>query len=600
MSGFDYTKSIEDLVGVVQELSRSRSLDEIQTIVRSAARRLTGADGATFVLRDGDRCFYADEDAIAPLWKGMRFPMSACISGWAMLNGQAAVIEDIYSDDRIPADAYRPTFVKSLVMVPIRRTSPVGAIGNYWATRRMPSDSEVKLLQALADSTSIAMENVSLYQQLEQRVIERSAALELAREAEAAARRELDERIRAEQALRQAECELRQAQKMEAIGQLAGGVAHDFNNILCAILGFGGLVLADLEPEHPVRADVEEMCKAGERAASLTRQLLSFSRRKGLESTAIDLNEVVGGLEKMLRRLIRESVELQVALTPGLDLFRGDPGQIEQILLNLVVNARDAITAKGRVVVETRNVHLDEEYVADHAGVSIGDYVMLAVSDSGIGMDKTTQSRIFEPFFTTKESGRGTGLGLSTVAAIVKELGGHIWMYSEVGRGTVFKIYFPKASCAREAAVEATVPAARLGGHETVLVAEDNAQVRLAVHEILSKYGYTVLEGCSAEDAIRVSDQSDHPIDVLLTDLVMPGMGGPELAASIARSRPAIKVICMSGYTDEAISWRESMGANAEFLEKPITPAALLQKVRQVVRGEGRPNRGVSSPGAVP
>jgi signal transduction histidine kinase len=307
------------LVKAVQNLSLARSLDAVQAIVRTAARELTGADGATFVLRDDDRCFYADEDAIAPLWKGQRFPMSTCISGWAMLNRSPAVIEDIYADARIPADAYQPTFVKSLAMVPIRTAEPIGAIGNYWASSHLATDAEVAVLQALADSVSVAMENLRLYDALEARVRERTEALEAARHAEAAARRELDERMRAEASLRRMEEQLRQSQKMEAVGLLAGGVAHDFNNILSVILSYGALLLEDLKPTDPIRADIEEIHKAGQRAATMTRQLLAFGRRQALELGSLDVNEVVAGIDAMVRRLIGADIELEVRATQGAD-----------------------------------------------------------------------------------------------------------------------------------------------------------------------------------------------------------------------------------------------------------------------------------------
>lgn len=585
---------MERLLSVVQELSKARELSAIQAIVRTAARDITGADGATFVLRDGDRCFYADEDAIAPLWKGQRFPMSSCISGWCMLNGKTAVIEDIYSDPRIPADAYRPTFVKSLVMVPVRTESPIAAIGNYWATRRMPTDVEVRLLQALANSTSVALENAQLYAELKSRIRERTEALETATRAEAEARHELAERERAEAELQATSQQLRQSQKMEAIGQLAGGVAHDFNNILTVILSCATMAREDLPPQAPIREELEEIYKAGQRAASLTRRLLAFSRQQVLAPRVIDVGEVAGGMEMMLQRLVGSNMELEVFVSKDIPPVFADASQLEQVLLNLVVNARDAMQDGGKITVEATSVHLASEYTSTHIQVADGEYVLLAVSDTGIGMDKETQARIFEPFFTTKEKGKGTGLGLSTVYGIVKQSGGHIWVYSEPGEGTTFKVYLPV--CERAVAVEAkrAVSLSRLGGNEAILLVEDDEQVRAVVRGILRRNGYRVVETRAPSEAIAAF--KEHPeIDLLLTDVIMPEMGGTELARRLREVRPDVKLVCMSGYTGEATVRHGYLEPDVPFVQKPLTPESLLQTIRRVldvgvdsgVRGSG-------------
>lgn len=573
----------DELVAVVQELSRARTLDAVQAIVRRAARSLSGADGATFVLREGDLCFYADEDAIAPLWKGSRFPMSSCVSGWAMLHRRSVVIEDIYVDERVPADAYRPTFVKSLAMVPIRQAAPIGAIGTYWAERRTPTERELTLLQALADSTSIALENVGLYRELEQRLQERTDALEAARVAEATARRELEERRRAETDLRRVEEQLRHAQKMEAIGQLAGGIAHDFNNVLSVVLGYCAMILSDLKPSDPLRADIAEIQLAGERAAALTKQLLAFSRQQVIAPKVHDLNDIVRGTERMLRRVIGEDIEME---------FRGghvsavlvDAGQVEQVLLNLVVNARDAMPQGGKLTIETKNVTLGDDYADTHHAVTPGDYVMLAVSDTGVGIPKDVLARIFEPFFTTKGPGRGTGLGLSTVYGIVKQSKGHVWVYSEPGTGTTFKVYLPRHAAAgpSEPARPAT-DVTSLRGHETVLLVEDDDQVRAVAKGLLRRSGYNVIEARNAGEALLACEQHPQAIHLLLTDVVMPQMGGVALARRLTPLRPGMRVLCMSGYTDDAALRHGIIDSSMAFVQKPLTPESLLTKVRQVL-----------------
>lgn len=379
----------------------------------------------------------------------------------------------------------------------------------------------------------------------------------------------------------QLEEQLRQSQKMEAVGRLAGGIAHDFNNLLTAILGYSDFVLQGLEDSHPLRQDVEEIQKAGQRAASLTSQLLAFSRKQILDPRVLDLNQVVSDMDKMLRRVIGEDIELVTLFGPELGRVKVDPSQIEQIIMNLAVNSRDAMPHGGKLTIETANIELDAAYSRRHATVTPGAYVMLAISDTGSGMDAETQSRIFEPFFTTKGRGQGTGLGLSTVYGIVKQSGGNIWVYSEVGQGTVFKIYFPRVNQDTEVTrPAASVPVEALRGSETILLVEDEAAVRNLVREVLGKNGYTVLEAHHGGEALRLAMQHAGPIHLLLTDVVVPQLSGRQLAERLATFRPETRVLYMSGYTDNAIVHHGVLDAGIAFLQKPFTPETLLRKLR--------------------
>jgi len=377
--------------------------------------------------------------------------------------------------------------------------------------------------------------------------------------------------------------QLRQSQKMESVGRLAGGIAHDFNNLLTVVTGYSELLLGRLGDDSPLRKDVEEVKLAGERAASLTQQLLAFSRRQVLQPKVLDLNEVVSRMEKMLRRLIGENVELRT--NPGAELWsvKADPGQVEQVVVNLVVNARDAMPDGGKLVIETENVLLDEEYSRGHLPVPPGPYVKLAISDTGVGMDEKTMSRIFEPFFTTKESGKGTGLGLSTVYGIVKQSGGYIWAYSEPGKGSTFKVYFPRTEDLAEDPHKAISPVEDLRGENTVLVVEDEESIRKFACAVLGGYGYPVLAARDGEDALRIMGEFEGEISLLLTDVVMPRMGGRELFDRIRERNPAIKVLFMSGYTDDAIVHHGALDPGTAFLQKPFSAISLARKVKEVL-----------------
>jgi signal transduction histidine kinase/CheY-like chemotaxis protein len=430
---------------------------------------------------------------------------------------------------------------------------------------------------AILSSTfnQMASELAELYTGLEQKVEQRANLLDI----EVAERKKLEE-------------QLHQSQKMEAVGRLAGGVAHDFNNLLTVIIGYSNLMLsgpstksgavgqaAPLDPSY--RKQIELILDAGRRAASLTRQLLAFSRRQTLQPKVLNLNEVVGGMDRLMRRLIGEDIELETVRATNLGPVNADPGQIEQVIMNLAVNARDAMPDGGKLTIETANVVLDENYTSHYVELEPGPYVMVAVSDTGVGMSPEVVARIFEPFFTTKEN--GTGLGLATVYGIVKQSGGHINVYSEPGAGTTFKVYLPRSDRSEEDVEHSARPSSDHRGTETVLLVEDERMVRDLAQVTLAQNGYTVLPACRPEEAIEIADRHPRSIELILTDVVMPGMSGRELARRLETSRPKMKVLYMSGYTDSAISRHGVLEPGTAFLQKPFTPESLAQKVREVL-----------------
>jgi two-component system cell cycle sensor histidine kinase/response regulator CckA len=395
--------------------------------------------------------------------------------------------------------------------------------------------------------------------------------------------RDITERLRSEAAVHRSDEQLRHAQKMEAIGSLAGGVAHDFNNLLSVILSYTSLMVDELKPSDPLRADIEEVHKAGLRATVLTSQLLAFSRHQMLRPIVLDLNRIVSELETMLGRLLREDIQLTLLPAPRAGNVYADAGQIEQVITNLVVNARDAMPNGGSLTIETAFVVLDESYAAAHVGVLAGPYISMAVTDTGTGMDAATLERIFEPFFTTKDSTKGTGLGLSTVYGIIQQSGGHIHVDSEVGKGTTFTIYLPRTDRLIASELRAIVPLSTLRGTETILLVEDEEQVLAVMRAILRKHGYNVLEARNGGEAFLACEQFPGGIDLLLTDVVMPRMSGRQLAERLLRLRPAMKVLYVSGYADDAIVYHGVPAAGVAFLQKPVLPATLLEKIRQLL-----------------
>ena len=372
------------------------------------------------------------------------------------------------------------------------------------------------------------------------------------------------------------------SQKMEAVGQLAGGIAHDFNNLLGVMIGYSELLQEGFPPNDPCVRKLQQIKRAGDRAASLTRQLLAFSRKQVIQPRVIDLNALVSDVNKLLTRLVREDIELLCKLKPGLGSIKADPTQVEQVIINLVVNARDAMPSGGKLIIETANTYLDESYCQSHASVKPGRHVMIAISDTGTGMDEKTQAHIFEPFFTTKEQGKGTGLGLATVYGIVKQSGGSIWVYSQLGRGTTFKIYFP---CVDEAVqvVESTQGSSELRGSETILLAEDAEGMRDLISELLMRNGYTVLSAKSSPELLGLAERQSAPIHLLLTDVVMPQMNGRDLADRLQAANPKMRVIYMSGYTTDAIMHHGVLREGIDFIEKPFSEEALMRKLREVL-----------------
>lgn len=558
-------REAESLAEVGRLLSQSLDPAEVGQRVADSVRSLLRAHTSTlFRLEPESEALVSvaiSGDPGPMLERNMVFPKGTGVAGLAVQARRPVMTPDVLTDLRVTLSPENRSRIeqapfRAILAVPlIAMDRVIGALGVGDEAGRVFTEDEIRLAEAFADQAASALENARLYREV---------------------REALEE-------LKQTQEQLTQSQKMEAVGRLAGGIAHDFNNLLTVITGRAELLLSRLRPEDRLRRDVELIQKTAQRAAGLVRQILAFSRKQVLQPEVLDLGVLVGNMGAILRRLIGEDIELVTQAAPDLGRVKADPGQLEQVILNLAVNARDAMPDGGRLTIEMVNVSLEQTYADRHVAVEPGSYVMLAVSDTGCGMDAETQSRIFEPFFTTKELGKGTGLGLSTVYGIVKQSGGNIWVYSEPGRGTAFKIYLPRVDETATSPESGAAPAATLRGSATILLVEDEAELREIAREVLEASGYTVLEGRHGGEAILVSERHAGRIDLLVTDVVMPQMGGRALVERLAPLRPEMKVLYMSGYADQAIVHHGVLEPGTALLQKPFTPDDLLRKVRDIL-----------------
>jgi PAS domain S-box-containing protein len=674
---------LEVLAEAIEKAPSAHSLEELMEIVGRAARRLSNADGVTIVLREGEQCFYAAEEAAQPLWKGQRFPMVSCISGWSMRNLKTEVVPDVREDARIPQEIYQPTFVRSLVMVPlVSDGEATAAIGAYWSDVHTPSQNEIATLEALARTAGAVLRRLqaeqalrSLNETLEAQVAARTADRDRMwrlstdvmlvaqfdgtitatnpawmtlfgwREEELLGRSFLDlvhpddlestraeagnlsqgittlrfeNRYRhkdgsyrwlswiavpdedlihavgrdvtaekeAEEALRQTEEALRQAQKMEAIGQLTGGIAHDFNNLLTGIVGSLDMMQTRIAQGRMETVDryAKAAMTSAHRAAALTHRLLAFARRQPLDPRPVEVNRLVISMEDLLRRTLGEAIQMEFVMGGGLWLTRCDPNQLESAILNLAINARDAMPDGGRLTIETTNTHLDRAYAAKHDGVVPGQYVCIAVSDTGTGMPQDVVERAFDPFFTTKPIGQGTGLGLSMIYGFAKQSEGHVRIYSEEGQGTTIKIYLPRYQGAVEEAAEATslTEAPRAEQGETVLLVEDEPVVRGLIVDVLRDLGYRALEAADGPSGLKIL-QSRRRIDLLVTDVGLPGLNGRQLADQARERRPDLKVLFITGYAENATVSHGFLDPGMEMVTKPFAIEDLAIRIREMI-----------------
>ncbi|KQX18031.1 MULTISPECIES: ATP-binding protein [unclassified Sphingomonas] len=515
------------LASAIERLSNARTLDDVTGILRDSARRIAGADGIAIVLRDGNLCHYVTEDAMAPLWAGQRFPIETCISGIAMRDRQPIVIGDVMADPRVPHAAYAPTFVRSMVMVPIGTPDPMAAMGAYWSDTGEPGEAVVTLLHTLGRAATTALENGRLF----------AALAEL--------NRVLDARIADRTAeLEQAQAMIRQSQKMETIGQLTGNVAHDFNNLLMPIFGSLDLILSGSPLDDRMLRTVRVAMDAADRARLLVDRLLAFARRQPLAPSPVDIRALIEGMHDLLVTSLGARVALTIDVEADMPAVRGDRHQLEMALLNLAVNARDAMPDGGTLALSARRAPVEGRpfELAD------GHYLRISVTDNGQGMDEATRSKAVEPFFSTKGVGHGTGLGLSMAHGLAAQLGGALAIESMAGLGTTIAIWLPIAldEPARMMPVREAPPASDEGGG-LVLVIDDEPRVRSATAEMLRSLGYDAIQAPSAQEGLALLDRGLDPV-IVITDHIMPGMTGVELALHLRATRPDLAVLIMSGY----------------------------------------------------
>jgi two-component system cell cycle sensor histidine kinase/response regulator CckA len=543
---------------ISQALFQHTNIDEVVRKTLCTALEVIGADAGSVLLADYETKQLVFRYVIgekADILHGLTMPWEKGIAGAVFTSGQSEVLPDVKLDPRHFPEFDLLTGYKSrdMIVLPLRRWGgePIGVLEVLNKREGQLNQDDIDILIVVSALSAAAIEQ-----------------------------------IRAVESLQQKEQQLRQAQKMEAIGRLAGGIAHDFNNLLTGVRGYSELLFNHFLPGDPLRNYLDAIRQAADQAASLTHQLLAFSRRQVLAPRVLDLNAVVTNLGPMLRRLIGEDIELSILLHRGLGRVRADQSQIEQIMLNLMVNARDAMPTGGKLTIELANIELDKPYAIKHDLVPPGRYVRLVVSDNGCGMDAETQAHIFEPFFTTKEPWKGSGLGLSTVYGIVKQSGGHICLHSEPDRGTTFTIYLPHTldvlDVPQTVQTEST-GVTSLGGVETVLVVDDNETVVGVVRNILERNGYTALVARTSGEVFRISGQHEGIIHLMIADVVMPGMNGRELAERLRSARPNMKVLYMSGYLKDAYGGHGGVVEDVPFLQKPFTPDALLKKVREAL-----------------
>jgi len=561
---------LETLLEVGRQLSQIQPLPSLLDAIAKACGRVLGSGSVGLRLVEGDDLVLAGSWGDAKeVMLSPRLKIGQSLSGQVAVTGESLVVTDLANDPRIipeHREAIRRRGYRALLAVPVKiGPRVVGVLSVRTRQAGGFSTEDLSIATAFASQAAVALENSRLYQETE----------------------------RAYQELSQTQEQLTQARKMEAVGRLAGGVAHDFNNLLMVIMGRSELLLQQLEADDPKRGATELIRDTTRRAADLTRQLLAFGRKQVLQPRVLDLNAVVDNMSELLRRVIGEDIALGTALDPELGRVKADPGQLEQVIVNLAINARDAMPEGGQLTIETVNVELDASYARRHVEVTPGPHVMLALSDTGIGMDEATQARIFEPFFTTKPLGKGTGLGLATVYGIVRQSGGNVWVYSEPGRGTTFKIYLPRVEDLPEPMDADPVAGQPLRGMETVLLVEDEPAVRDLARDVLTARGYTVLVARLGAEALQICERHPGPIQLAVTDVVMPEMNGRELAQRLAVLRPGLKILYMSGYTDHAVVNHGVLDPGTVFLQKPFGPGVLVRKVREIL--DGHPSTGRSA-----